>query len=201
MLRCGHGLGKEVNDIIKTNGGYSDVAVQSDLVYAAKLDRPVQVDVYDSSTWRRLRQIQTPCSLTEHIRTSYHTLHVSDEHILLCCVDKNKLQVLSHSGELLQTHGRSREEATDDDIIGHTTSGKPVYGPGVLSHPRLCQVDAEGSVLVADNFNRRLQVMRADGIWNVIDLDRVADRPKAAVLCNASLYVANYGKMIRFSVP
>ena len=107
--------------------------------------------------------------------------------------------MLSHSGELLQTHGRSRREATDDGISGQTASGKPVYGPGVLCFPRLCQVDADGSALVADCFNDRLQVMRADGTWSVVELDQAVSLPVGAVWCNESLYVFNDNKLVKFS--
>ena len=113
-----------------------------------------------------------------------------------------------HSGELLQTHGRSVKEARmedDNSIIGQTGSGKRVqqqWGAGVLHGPRLCQVDAEGSVLVADSYNQRLQVMSADGTWSVVDLDdRTLSFPRTALWMNESLYVANYGTMARYSAP
>ena len=173
---------------------YFDVAVHNNLVYAVGSARHHTVDVYDSSTWRRLRKMSTPCCSKNNL--SLHTLNATDDRILLCCCDKDKLHVLSHSGELLQTHGRSRREATDDDIIGQTESGKPVYRPGVFYGPLLCQVDAEGSALVADCGNNRLQVMRADGTWSVVELGQAMSYPRGAVWCNASLYVVNYRKII-----
>ena len=153
-------------------------------MYAARLGIPHTVDVYDSSTWRRLREIPTPCcSATEF---SPHTLQVTDDHILVCCFDEDELHVLSHSGELLQT-----------------TSGEPMNAPGVLRSPYLCQVDAEGSVLVADKANDRLQVMAADGTWSVVDLDQTVTHPMGAVWYKMSLYilirVANDTKIVTFS--
>ena len=190
-------LGKRITYTVTSTHGYDDVSVQSGLVYAAGRARANRVDVYDSSTWRRLRQIPTPCCSTEAY--SDHTLHVSDDRIRFCCSKKAKLHVLSHSGELLQTHGRSVKEASEDDIIGRNASGELVYGPGVLYGPRLCQVDADRSALVADTHNDRLQLMRADGTWSVVDLDRNVVNPKGAVWCNASLYVANDNVIVRFS--
>ena len=190
-------LGKHVKDTATSTHGYRDVAVQSGLVYATKIARPHPVDVYDSSTWRRLREIPTPCCSAEDL--SGHTLEITDDRILLCCFRKGKLHVLSHSGELLHTHGRSRREATKVDIVGQTMSGQPVYGPGVLQWPRLCQVDDEGSVLVADCWNDRLQVMRADGTWRVVDLDQPVSDPRGVALCKASLYVAGKYNIARFS--
>ena len=169
-------------------------------MYAARIQQPHAVDVYDGRTWGRLREIPTPCCSA--VAYSNHTLHVTDDRILLCCRNENKLQVLSHSGELLQTHGRSRDEAThDDDIIEQTASGEPRYGPGVLDGPRLCHVDAEGSALVADTHNDRLQVTRADGTWGVVDLNTKFVQPTAAVWWDASLYVARDAKIAKYSVP
>ena len=178
-------------------------------MYATKRTGPHHtVDVYDSSTWRRLREIPTPCCSAVD-NSSRHKLHVSDDRILLCCETKAKLHVLNcQSGELLQTHGRSVIEARVEDnnsTIGQTGSGRRVqqqWGPGVLHGPRLCQVDADGSVLVADSYNQRLQVMQADGTWNVVDVDdRTLSFPRAAVWINESLYVANYGAIARYSTP
>ena len=109
--------------------------------------------------------------------------------------------MLSHSGELLQTHGRSRDEATEDDIIGKTASGEPVYGPGVLYRPRLCQVDDDGRALVADQGNHRFQVMRADGTWSVVDLDQAVSNPLGAVWYNLSLYVISTDTIVRYAIP
>ena len=194
-----HISGEDVKEV-KTHVSYQDVAMQSGLVYAtsdASQSRPHAVHVYDRSTWCRLWEIPSPCCSAEH--DNWHTLHVSDDRILLCCDNKDKLYVLSHSGELLQTHGRSRREATGDDIIGQTASGEPVYGSGVLFYPRLCQVDAEGSALVCDRRHHRFQVMRADGTWSVVKLDQPVRGRRGAAWCNASLYVANNNAIVRFS--
>ena len=145
---------------MKTTHGYNDVAVHNNLVYAVRCKAPYTVDVIESKSWLRLRKMSSPCCPEESY--SPHTLHVSDDRILLCCYTEDKLQVLSHSGELLQNHGRSRREATEDDITGKTATGDPVYDHGVLSGPYLCQVDDEGSAFVVDCVNDRLQVMRAD---------------------------------------
>ena len=192
-----HVLGRDVQDTVTAAYGYHDVTVQRSLVYATRSASPQTVDVYDSSTWRRLRAIPTPCCAAENY--SCHTLHVSDDRILLCCYFKHKLYELSHSGELLRTHGRSRDEATEDGIIGQTAAVEPVCNPGILSGPLLCQMDVEGSALVTDWGNRKLKLMRADGTWSVVDLDQTVRKPVAAVWCNASLYVANDDKIVRFS--
>ena len=194
MLTC---LGNNVKDTTSTTQGYSDVAVQSDRMYAARLATPLIVDVYDNRTWQLLWEIPTPCRLREDY--IYHTLQVTGDSLLLCCFNNSNLHAFSHSGKLLQTHGRSWREASKGDIMGKRASGDSVYGPGVLFGPRLCQVDDDGSALVADCHNDRFQVMRADGTWSVVGLDHIVDDPKAAVWCNMSLYVANDDKLVRFS--
>ena len=166
-------------------------------MYAVRFDTPYTVDVIDSNTWLPLREMSSTCCSKEIY--NHHTLQVSDDRILLCCWENHKLQLLSHSGELLQTHGRSRREATDDGISGQTASGKPVYGPGVLCFPRLCQVDADGSALVANEGTDKLLVMRADGTWGVVDLDQPVSRPTGAAWCNGSLYVVGKYNIARFS--
>ena len=196
-----HVSGKDVKDVAKIAHGYNDVAVHNNLVYAGRSSRPYTVDVIDSNTWRRLREMSPPCCSKEFYNDYNHTISVSDDRILLCCYNNKNLYVLSHSGELLQTHGRSWREATDDDIIGKTTSGKPVYRPGVLQWLWLCQVDDDGSALVADERNDRLQVMRADGTWSVVELDQAVSYQKGAVWCNGSLYAAYEGNIGRFSSP
>ena len=181
----------ERNDIITTSEGYRDVAVQTGIVFATNRASPHRVHVYDSSTWRRLREIPVPCCSAEPY--SLHTLHALDDRILLCCFTKEKLYLLSHSGELLQTHGRSRREATADDIIGQTAFGKPMYRAGILSGPRLCQVDAGGSALVADRFHPRLQLMRSDGKWTILDLTFGPEMGgiEYAIWCGETLYVVS----------
>ena len=192
-----HVLGKNVKYTTIRTDGYYDIAVQGSLVYAVRRYHANTVDVYDSSTWHQLQEIPSPCcSAKAH---SDHTLQVSNDRILLCCWNINKLFVLSHSGELLQTHGRSSREATEDNITGILASDEQVYSSGKLRDPYLCQVDAEGSALVADYGHHRLQVMRADGTWSVVHLDRTVIYTKVAVWCNGSLYAANHYKIVRFS--
>ena len=133
----------------------------------------------------------------ERYKFCNHTLHVSADRILLSCYDTAKLYTLNHHGEVQQTHGRSSIDCHQVDIIGTRESGKFMYVPAVLARPRLCQVDAEGSVLVADPLNDRIQVMRADGTWNVLDL--AAEYYIGAVLCDMALYVALDSKVLRVS--
>ena len=119
--------------------------------------------------------------------------------------------VFSHSYEFMPIH-RSfwmQDSEADDESVAAKT-GTPVYGPGdvmywhcpceysidelnadVETMHRPVQVDAKDSTLVVDFRNDRLEVMRADGTWSVIDLDRTGRRLMGAVWCNASLYVAN----------
>ena len=166
-------------------------------MYAVSSTYQLKVDVYDAATWSPIREIIIPCSCPKYYGT--HLLQVTDDRILLSCSDKRQLYVLSHSGELLQTHGRSGRRTTEDDIIGQTTSGRPVYGSCVLDSPTLCQVDNEGSALVVDEFNHRFLVMKTDGTWSVVDVNQDLNFLMGAVWRNGSLYVATYDKIVRLS--
>lgn len=77
----------------------------------------------------------------------------------------------SVSGELLQTY---------------STDGDSEAG---LAEPFICDDDDDGSVLIADRFNSRLQVMTKQGEFSVVDLQPRVSKPRAAVLFNNYLYV------------
>ena len=82
--------------------------------------------------------------------------------------------VYSLSGELLQTYGaRGSRDA------------------GQFDHPYICADDDDGSVLIADWNNDRLQVMSEQGEFSVLQLQPPVSRPLGAVLFNNQLYVVS----------
>ena len=100
------------------------------------------------------------------------TLATANGKIFACSDDDGEVFVLSQSGEVLQTHG------------------KPGSGPaGELNYPRLCAVDSEESMLVADWGNDRLQVCDVSGQWSVLDLQPPVKRPSRAAVIDNKLYV------------
>ena len=104
---------------------------------------------------------------------AYVTLATANGKIFGCsAVNDAKVFVLSQSGEVLQTHGKHGS------------------GPaGALFGPRLCAVDSEDSMLVADWGNHRLQVCDASGQWSVLDLEPPVKVPNGAAVIDNKLYV------------
>ena len=75
-----------------------------------------------------------------------------------------------------------------------------LYEPGVLRVPYVCRSDADNSVLIADRDDNRLQVMRADGQWSVVELGERIDNPRAALWWNHEFFVAElYGQIKKCS--
>lgn len=92
-----------------------------------------------------------------------------------CCSTKNgKIGVLTTSGQLRHAYGEPG-------------SG----GAGHLSMATICDDDDDGSVLLADNGNGRLQVMSERGEFSVLRLQPPPPQPSAAVLFNNCLFVTS----------
>ena len=88
----------------------------------------------------------------------------------------------------------------DDRVLVMSQDGDPlmVHGsegrgpPGEFLRPYLCDVDSEGSILVADRGNSRLQVFDSNKIeWSEVDLWPPVTSPGDAVLLNNNLYVVS----------
>ena len=62
---------------------------------------------------------------------------------------------------------------------------------GQFNDPFICSDDSEGSILIADYFNDRLQVMTAAGEFSRVPLDPPVVEPNGAVLFNDVLYVTS----------
>ena len=65
---------------------------------------------------------------------------------------------------------------------------------GQLDCPFISGDDDDGSVLIADWGNNRLQVMSEQGEFSVLQLQPPVSRPRSAVLFNNNLYVTSYDK-------
>ena len=106
--------------------------------------------------------------------SAHVTLAAANGKIFASSLHGGKVFVLSQAGEVLQTHGKSGS------------------GPaGELSAPRLCAVDSEESMLVADCVNDRLQVCDVSGQWSVLDLHPPAMTPVRAAVIDNKLYVCS----------
>ena len=81
---------------------------------------------------------------------------------------------LSLSGEALQTFGEKESGAA-----------------GKLNSPRLCMVDGDENMLIADRDNKGLQVRERSGQLSVLDLQPPVNRPTGAVIIDNKLYVSS----------
>ena len=100
------------------------------------------------------------------------TLIISNIQLKCCSHGDDTIKVYSLSGELLQTY----------DAHGNGDAGQ-------LDGPYISDDDDDGSVLIADCGNNRLQVMSEQGEFSVLRLKPPVREPRSAVLWNNQLYV------------
>ena len=102
------------------------------------------------------------------------TLSISNNQLKCCSTVDGSIKVYSLSGELLQTHGaRGRAES------------------GQLCGPHISDDDDDGSVLIADYGNDRLQVMSEQGEFSVLQLQPPVSHTRSAVLLNNHMFVTS----------
>ena len=107
--------------------------------------------------------------------SAHVTLAAANGKIFASSLHGGKVFVLSQAGEVLQTHGKSGS------------------GPaGELSAPRLCAVDSEESMLVADHGNGCFQLCDVTGQWSVLHLQPRVKKPLRAAVIDNKLYVCSW---------
>ena len=174
---------------IDTESKYFSSVVVDDKLFAY-CNKPPRLIVYtlQNDRWETHDTISL-ADVVEHI--AYVTLATANDKIFACSAHDGKVFVLSQSGEVLQTHGKPRSvpdgELSDEEA--HQTEPPPA---GELYMPRLCAVDSEESMLVADRDNDRLQVCDVTGQWSVLDLQPSAQVPNRAAVIDNKLYVCFY---------
>ena len=152
------------------NGSFSSISFDQNQLYAAeRKTKELYVFSYGDS-WKKQRQfkLQYPPSVYAI------TIVVNGDHIIACSYGLDVIQVYSLSGQRLGTY------STSDQIV--TTQ---------LGCPFICASDADGCVLLADNYNHRLQVVGAGGKFKSLSLEPQVKRPCAAVVHEGKLYVAS----------
>ena len=124
-----------------------------------------EIQVYDTRTWERIRNIHSPCKCSHAYN---HTLHIGSEHITLTCGDTHIIHTMTHRGEHVQT----------------TKNGS---GIGEFVHPFICH-NSSDAVLVGDFANARLQLRHA-GEWSRMLLEPQPLWPLDAVYIGGALFV------------
>ena len=167
--------------LLKTisSGHFTDVCYHAGCVYAAPYGDPA-IYVYNHNTGDRIRTIDACKSNSNHFN---HTLRVTSCGITLACCYNDCIHLLDHICTLHQTHGKRGN------------------GEGEFMGPRLCSVENNGSMLVADEHNYRFQVFN-EGEWRVLPLPPNILWPRGAVVTQQALYVVRSGdnKLIMYEV-
>ena len=164
-----------------TSGDFDDVCYHAGCLYAAPSGNPT-IHVYDQNTRSRIRTIDACKSDGHH---DLHTLRVTSSGITLACTSNDCIHLLDHNGALQQTHGKRGDAA------------------GEFYAPRLCSVESDGSMLVADCGNNRCQVFHDDE-WRVLPLHPQPSLPWGAVVTQHAIYVVTgsyrEGTLIKYKI-
>ena len=151
------------------SGDFRSVVVHQDLVYAADSSKnQTQVFQYNATSsprWTHIRSIDHDFEK----KGATLTLSISNNQLKCCSYAIGSIKVYSLSGDLLLTHTASN---TDQ-----------------FYRPIISDDDDDGSVLIADCYNDRLQVMSEQGEFSVLQLQPPVSKPRSAVLFNNHLYV------------
>ena len=95
-------------------------------------------------------------------------IQLGDSGMLVCSADYCKVYICALDGKVLKR-------------CGH----KGYYGgPGELSGPILCHVDFEGSSLIADSGNGRIQVRSQSHLMTLIFRERFVYQLPSALVCS-----------------
>lgn len=88
-----------------------------------------------------------------------------DSKYYLCAHDEAKIFLMDINGLIISNFGKSGNRF-----------------PGELNKPRLCCMDVDNSVIVADVGNKRLQMLNTDGTWLINPGFQEAQKPWDAIL-------------------
>ena len=155
------------------SGWFTSVVVHGDLIYAAAYNIVTANKIY---VLRHTDQLPKPWERIHRfsVMRGNITLRVRKDQIMVCSAAKNRIAVYSMNGELECTYGKK----------GYSSSGH-VYDPII------CNDDDDGSVLIADRYNNRLQVMSPCRVFSIVMLEPSVQWPVGAALYENSLFVTS----------
>ena len=163
------------------DGDFTSIATNDHLIYAAE-KRHGTISILEPHL--NQKHTEHPAIKLTSPGGSFHTITIANHTLFLCDRGRNTLYTYSLDGACLRTRGHS----------GSAT--------GEMRGARLCCGDGEGSVLLADRWNNRLQMRDNMGQWHVVDLEPPVHKPVSAVLVGETLYVVSapgsIDKLIRY---
>ena len=109
----------------------------------------------------------------QHATTQEAPGFVRDDMIISCCREENKIRSWSLEGGPFHVYG---------------TKGN---GAGQFDYPRLCDVDREHTMLVADSHIHRIQAVSSQGEGCALRLDSGIKCPRGAVIFKDKLVVVS----------
>ena len=151
-----------------SSGHVSDVRYQNGrlISVSGKVGKGgIDLQVYDTRIWKRIRLIQSPCRCMYRYR---HTVNVGSEHITLACALRGIIYTMTRIG----------------DLVHITQLGS---GIGVFDFPQMCHTGTD-TILVADWENDCLQ-LRHEGKWSYVRLTPPPKNPRDVVYTGGALFV------------
>ena len=203
---------KPTGDVIKRidNGNYIGCAWIKSRVYAFKEYICETGDVYmptGTDTEETFGTLQVYAYSPEHVRDAQpendaDTLNTSSSEECSCTIraKNDKIYVCSSNEDMIHvlapTDSEYPQGLGDQSLMSTVAASFGKSGseaPGELFQPRLGAVDDDGTLLIVDEMNNRLQVVDKDNQWMVLDLQPPVLYPLGAVTCGHKLYVVSKG--------
>ena len=154
---------------------FTDICQHAWFVYTVRY-KDQAIHVYDASTWKCIHTFAACPSDGIY----FHTLRVTGVGIALACRNNHCIHVLDYCGALQRSHGET--------AIAY------------FHNPRMFSMESNGSMLVADQFNDRLQLFHDDE-WRVLQLQPSPTEPMGAVVTEHVLFVVSRGnKLIMYKI-
>ena len=156
-------------------GLFTSVVINQNLLYATDTNRNTVHVFYHDSGWKLRNKIK----LQFKINGWTVTLRVKHDHLICSNLSwaHEVIRVYALDGSLVQT-------------FGNRGSG----GEGEFYFPFVADADVDGSVLITDCYNNRLQVMSEQGEFSVLQLQWPVSKPRGAMFFNNQLYVTSWSK-------
>ena len=154
-------------DRISSQEYTSVAATHQDEIYAAAEGSYSVVCRYKSTGGARWEK-----ALCFPVIDGWKTLKVNRNRVICGSQHENEVAVYHMNGTLIRRRGQSGSKKV-----------------GQFSGLYVSDADDTGSVLIADRWNNKLQVMSLRGTFRIVSLKPKVEQPRAAVLFNGDLYV------------
>ena len=157
--------------VLIARGGMADMCWEDKLGYILN-DKCRQVCVVEYDECSDSFTQRTDIALATYNEGAYNTIQITKEHIFITEYDYHRILKLKKTGEFVSSYG------------SYGSANKQLHSP------LLCGADIEGSLLTADQWNDRLQILAPDGTWQSLRIDGIC-KPHCVFIDHYVLYVAH----------